>query len=267
MEKNNFKIGADPEFMMLNHHGEPLNAGKELDKEFGSDGCQWIFEVRPKPTTNPIELIHNIQKIFKRSMAKMPEYLDYNWMAGSFVGNANCHRPIAGHIHFGMKELSPNWGEADSKDATFYLSQYVGALSICIENKEVGKKRRMYDNDHHYGNISDWRPQPHGFEYRTPSSWLTSPYVAAGIVALSKVVMYNYINTAKLTIPDYVDYNSFQRMTPPDEETISNIWTDIQGMSLYREYKDYINILPFLIKNKMNWFPSGQNMKEAWNLV
>jgi hypothetical protein len=91
--------------------------------------------------------------------------------------------PLGGHIHFGVKshQLHPLLGAQ-------YLSQYLGAIGLLVEKNSEAKQRRGGD----YGGFDDYREQDHGFEYRTLSSWLTSPYVASAFMCLAKTVMLKF---------------------------------------------------------------------------
>src|SRR5882757_490221 len=92
-----FMLGTDIE-LILSHRGRiaPFEGNKE--EFFGQDGViNKINEIRVAPSYEPIDLIHNIRKVFKDKIKKHPKVLNYNWMAGSFKLN----KPISAHIHFG----------------------------------------------------------------------------------------------------------------------------------------------------------------------
>jgi len=44
------------------------------------------------------------------------------------------------------------------------------------------------------------------------------------------------------------------------------IWSDITKMYLYQTYKPYIDLIYFLIKNKLTWMPQS-GMQESWGVV
>src|ERR1017187_1859540 len=181
-----FSIGADPEFVMVDNKSlMDKNILRDGDI-FGIDGNGVSFEVRPDPSLSPLEVTHNIRSIFVRQCLKNPKFMEYDWFAGSFQREY----PLGGHIHFGIKENVIN-----PKKAANILSQYVGAITVLIEEYDQGCRRRQ---DHHgYGQIEDTRPKSYGFEYRTPASWITSPIVASAILCLAKVVMFEALNNDK----------------------------------------------------------------------
>jgi hypothetical protein len=44
------------------------------------------------------------------------------------------------------------------------------------------------------------------------------------------------------------------------------IWADITKMHLYQTYKPYLDLIFFLVKNKLTWLPAT-GMKESWGVV
>jgi hypothetical protein len=265
-----FTMGADPE-LIIKQGTEILNKHilQEGD-EFGIDGNGVLFEARPDPDLSPLAITQNIRGIFVRQCLRNPKHLDYDWFAGSAHGGYT----LGGHIHFGIKEdvIAP-------LEATRILSQYVGAITMLLEDTEQGKIRRRHKGGPnqmvgYYGHIEDWRPQSFGFEYRTPASWITSPYVTAAVLCLAKVVMYEVVNNDKFKVPKRVQPQHFLNMETDSERTLfPEIWAEITRMALYKQYAPYINLLYYLVNKKVNnntthvtWFPKC-SMKAAWGVV
>jgi len=254
-----FTIGADPEFACVNPRGgEIVSAGDHVsedeDVEFGCDGNGVTFELRPAPSKNPLQIIHNIHDIFVRQTIERPEFLKYKWVAGSWVEGY----PLGGHVHFGLKKtiITPD-------SAVNYLDHYVGVVSLLLEIKGHGIKRRSDG----YGGMGDRREQPWGFEYRPMSSWLSSPYVSAAILCLSKTVMYEAVNNKHFPWRKFAMNDDFVNMN--QSRILSyfpEIWSDITKMYLYQTYKPYIDLIYFLIKNKLTWMPQS-GMQESWGVV
>jgi hypothetical protein len=247
-----FTIGADPEFCCVANKNRVLRGSCLFTSgggdEFGADGGGVVFEIRPQPNTEPLKVVSNIHKIFVDGITKFPALIDYEWLAGSYYGG----QPMGGHIHFGI-------GSSDDRtysDITAYLSNYLGNIFYLIEDKKQIVNRRKMG----YGSINDYRSQPHGFEYRTLGSWLTSPYVAAAVLCLSKVLVFERVNCHP-KIPVYTNYTMFQDAV----RNFPRIWEDITKMQLYQEYKIYVDFLYYLVENKLTWFPK-EGMKNAWGL-
>lgn len=264
MKVKPFTLGADPEFMCM--AGPEANAAHthaddgDNAEEFGLDGSSQCYEVRPAPSVSPIQLVHNIHQVFMGQVARQPAMLDYNWRAGSHAGH-----PLGGHIHFGIRGFDED--ESRANEYGVVLDDYVGAVTALIEDREEGVKRRTPDQwGQHYGKGHDCRVNKWGFEYRTPSSWLTSPYVAAGVLSLAKVVMHQTLNKrfkhkARIGAWDFstMDTDTLRVVSPA-------IWSDIRAMELYPKYKTYLDFLYRLVEMKRNWFPKS-SMKDSWGIV
>lgn len=261
-----FTIGTDPEFACVTEHDEIVSAedlfgydedGNELegeDPELGADGNGITFEMRPKPSKCPLKVVNNIHDILVRSSIEKPEFMGHKWISGSWHGGY----PLGGHVHFGITDRQIN-----HRDAISVLDHYVGVVSLLLEIKTHGVKRRADG----YGVMGDMRDQPWGFEYRPMSSWLGSPYVAAAIMCLSKTVMYELLNNRKFEWHKFARPNDFVKMdTDRVLALFPEIWADIVKMHLYQKYKPYIDLIYFIVKNRLTWIPA-KGMKESWGVV
>ena len=255
MAELEFTMGADPEFVCVD--GRTLiesAAYTNTDQELGSDNNGVLFEVRHGPSTDQIEIIGNIHDIFSRWITAHKEFAKFNWKAGSHYADQN----IGGHIHFGIKPA-----KIPTIICANVLDNYVGAITVLLESRNQGLRRRQGN----YGRMGDTRPQTWGFEYRTCASWITSPYVAAAVLCLSKTVMWEFANNPNFTPRQIVAADDFRNMnTDKIYGIFGDLWQDITEMKLYQQYKPYLDLIYFLVKKRYTWFPST-NLKEAWGLV
>lgn len=274
--KFDFTIGADPEFTCRSR-GRAIHAdnffvaldrrrgsgdGTEpnviTDERFGMDGSGRPFEVRPAPSTDPLEVVENISAIFRGAVAADRRLLGYQWKAGSADGQ----EPLGGHIHFGTKPGGVQLME--DKDVAHLLDTYLGSLLVLIEGQAGARRRRCG-----YGGAGDFRNQHYGVEYRTPGSWLVSPYVAAACLCLGKAVVAEALNfNHDSLIAD--DHAGFAGMIDSYDvfglrDVFPKIWDSITRLGLYQEYKPYIDVLYFLVKNQLTWQPRV-GMKAAWGI-
>jgi len=257
-----FKIGADPEFLLVTKRGSPVS-GKKIHgrnpsySEIGCDGNGYTCEMRPEPSENPLEVVANIYDILHRKAASYPKFLTYDWHAGSF----KCNRyPLGGHIHFGIKQ--------GTQDLLRSLAAFLAPVLLLLEDKEGAVSRRR----HGYGTRSDMRTQAHGIEFRFPSSWLTSPHVSAGVLCLAKTVAYEQhikkglsrteVEAAHGAAGPLIDTLDQARL----REIYPGIWARITQMEKYGEYQGHIDFLNFLVSNKLTWLPTC-GMREAWGIV
>ena len=255
MAEKDFLIGCDPEFILTKKNGNIIESWEwtNLESDFGMDGSRITFEARPRPSKDPLEVVYSIQDIFSRQILKNEYFNNFNWYAGSYY----LYYPLGGHIHFGLKN------KISGRDSCPFLNNYVGSISLLVEKQYDARKRR-YDG---YGRFSDYRPQTYGFEYRALSSWLVSPHVSAAFLCLSKTVMFEVLNNPKFKWNlDFVDSITFNKVkTDLILEKFPLIWSDVTKMKLYQTYKPYIDILYFLVKNNLTWFPKEEFTK-VWGL-
>jgi hypothetical protein len=268
-QHEDFLIGADPEFLALNSDNEivtPQGYGG-TNVPLGADGGGDNFEIRPDPSYNPLEVVWNIRQCFLNKVAEKPKLLHCKWMSGSgvFIKNYDEYNgsssqdfyPLGGHLHFGVKRLN-------ARVTTLLLSQFLGPCTVLIESAKEAKRRRS----HYYGYANDFREQPYGFEYRTPSSWLSSPYVAAAVLCLAKVVMFEILNTPKFRNPHYTNSSDIGNSVQLAKlkEVFPRVWKQIETMHLYPNYEPYLKLIPFLINNKLTW-QTKASMQETWGIT
>lgn len=252
-----FTIGADPEFS-CSHKRRLVSASRWVSDDnsldFGRDGNAVTFELRPWPSKNPLQIVNNIRGIFVRQVIREPEFLKFKWVSGSW------HKgyPLGGHVHFGLTNTQVN-----HYNAVETLDHYVGSLSLLLENREDALKRR----EDSYGHMGDMRVQNWGFEYRPMSSWISTPYVAAAMLCLSKTVMYEMLNNSNFEWHKFVMPEDFTKCNQTKlRELFPKIWSDITKMHLYQTYKPYIDLIYHLVKNKLTWL-NRNDLKDCWGII
>lgn len=308
-KKISFTIGADPEFAiyrrLANGASRVICAGDMLadryrlrDKlggglcdqggksvfdlnQMGEDGSGSPCELRPSPTKDPLELVHEIAKILRDAVMGSEQMYRAEWVAGSWGRSMS----LGGHIHFGVKYNYTVHAQVVERTRVLKaLDEYLGVPLMLIEGVKEGTNRRT-----RYGYASDFRDQPWGLEYRTPGSWLVSPYVASAVLCLAKAVMHetqldeklgNVVTSVGEMENKCRDYGAYGCKWVTHMETIScinssnhawaykiwpDLWARIQKMVLYHTYRQYIDMIQFLIDNKLSWYPNV-SMKQAWGI-
>lgn len=257
-----FKIGADPEFCGVNDKMVVVamdycddNDDSPWKDQLGCDGCETVFEVRPNPAENPLEVVANIHKALATQdlNSRHNDILNLKWVAGGHYSKYS----LGGHIHFGIAKIDPNYYDNLLIKYIPKLDNYLGPITVLLEHKKRGLRRR----EDGYGKASDYREQSHGFEYRVPSSWLVSPHIAAAILCLSKTIMFEIINNSNFKFKNIVNKKWINKMeTDEIRKVFPVIWADIRKMFLYKKYKKY------LVENNLSWVPAC-GMKEAWGFA
>ncbi len=260
-----FNLGNDSEFIMI-HRGKCAPMIGNANDETGYDGTGFhkISEVRSYPSECPLEIVNFIRQAFVRKVKKYPQVLNYTWKAGSFFLH-----PIGSHFHFDVKK------ETISHElANRIVSDYCGGLSILLEDKQEAFDRRNCEEGE-YGRPSDFRFQEihGGFESRVFSSALSSPAIMAAHLCLVKTVMYELLNNKKFEPNLKFTDNDFSEVKINKfKNNFDKIWSEISGMQLYSQYKEYIDIIKFLILNDRTWFSCDkkgviQDMRVTWGLT
>lgn len=162
----NVMVGADPEFEVLNNSGAAIGASRYLSggtsHSLGTDGDSSIGEIRPKPGS-PERVFINIKNLLIQACKALPSNFDIR-------GGSGITYPIGGHIHFS--------GRSYSEDLLNKLEHFI---SVPLNSKSNNRFRL----NHGYGGSRAVRNQPHGWEYRTPCSWLAHPDIAKGVLAIA----------------------------------------------------------------------------------
>lgn len=251
-----FMIGTDAEFSAFKGREHISIESDDGENETGTDGNGISLELRCSPSKCPLKVLENIHTSFVISLKKNKHFYDSHWVAGGYYRSY----PTGAHLHIGLTQNQINFGQLAN-----ILDNYLGSLSLALEDRKAGKLRRRAG----YGRKGDYRFAAHGgMEYRVLSSFLVSPQITAAILCLFKVICDSYVNQKDFVFRDF-GFNSrdFQIVNREKvKEKFSEIWADIQKMRLYKEYKDYINIIKYLIENDLSWL-SSTNMKESWGLV
>ncbi|HOQ10574.1 MAG TPA: hypothetical protein PLG09_10670 [Syntrophomonadaceae bacterium] len=254
------KMGADPEFMILNSKTGKMISASEFFPRDGIVGCDNIripnrqqrpvAEVRPKPDSSPLELVANIRQALT-SASRLAPYRNTRWIAGSQPVNGYS---VGGHIHFSNIRLDGGLLRA--------LDNYLGIPVFLIENPATAAKRRKK-----YGLLGDYRLKEHGgFEYRTLGSWLVSQKIATAVLCLAKIVAnryaeipQNYLNTAEAQRAFYKGDQDFFR------PMFNSIWTNLEKLDLYELYREELQIIPEMIRNSVIW-DEKSDLRRGWKL-
>lgn len=258
----NVRLGADPEFMILRENGQMVPASRFFPTA-GSVGCDAalartpqgdlsrpIGELRPPPSDSPDELVRSLRRLLFRASSLAP-YGNLRFRAGSLPCAGF---PIGGHIHFsGLGRISGQLLRA--------LDTYLMIPLFLVENQTTACRRRP-----RYGFLGDYRPQPHGFEYRTPASWLTSPRIASAALALAKVVAVHHRQLTRDAFADLDLANHFYAGNKePFYQLAAAIFGELSLLSTYREYAASIEPLRQMVEQRRRWNETV-DIRRTWRI-
>ena len=159
------KIGADPEFELQNSQGQFIDACQHLPTQryakVGCDGLCSTGELRPtagKP--------RSVASSLAMAMNKLDKILPLNVDA---IAGSGKNVALGGHIHFSGLGYHPPQALLQAFDKF-----------ITTPLNEISDHRNRSNRG--YGQLSEWRQQPHGWEYRSPASWISHPWIAQGVI-------------------------------------------------------------------------------------
>ena len=259
MELEQIQLGADPEFVVLSPKGNLVIASRYLPIR-GKAGCDeiWIgknrsnkpvVEVRPDPTSDPRKLVIRIYEQLL-SVAKKMNMVSGKWLAGALPYQGF---PLGGHIHFGG--LKPNFKMLRALDN--YLT-----LPLVLAEDRKGIHRRPK-----YGFLGDYRLKDYGgFEYRTPPSWLISPTLTKGVLALAQCIVANYpslpqdpLQELEMVEAYYTGNKEMIRMQ------VESLWSDVQKLRDYQKHRRYLEPFYQFLLSGRTW-DEGQDFRKFWRL-
>lgn len=183
---NNFRVGCDPEFMLLDGKGATVLASAHFPHlgPIGYDHNGRVAEFRPDPVKGVYSMVKSIQKL-----VKSPMIINANrrLRAGAYCNN-DC---LGGHVHFGFnafEEKPPNgfgiWNGGKLNARGAQVTKALDSLTKALEHLDIlpasesGKRRASAQGQgNHYGEYGDVRDCNGHMEYRTMASWLHDPKV------------------------------------------------------------------------------------------
>lgn len=180
------QLGTDPEFVFLGPKGliaasdyfPAQDNNSHNNPEIGGDGHPATVELRPPPRTSPSEVVGEISRILAENWQVVPAGLA--WRAGSHCEG----KTLGGHLHFGA---DPGADPLRIQDNILTaLDGVLAQFMSLLEDPTEALMRRAT----RYGKPSDVRDKPWGFEYRTPASFIVSPEISIGVLALGKAILH-----------------------------------------------------------------------------
>jgi hypothetical protein len=252
-------LGADIEFVLRHQNGKYVIASNHFSRhgKVGHDAI-WLkghrnkyplAEFRPTPSENPRSVYNNLIKCMKIAIKKL-NYSKIEWLAGGYPIPGY---PIGGHIHFSKIKLDSFMIRA--------LDNYLTLPLLLLESEKSMERRPKY------GYIGDYREQFHGgFEYRTPPSWITSPVIAKGVLAIAKVISTSYRQLTWMPLHLYEVQKAFYM---GDKQSIypivQAVWSELKKCPTYPSYQEELDSFYSLIEQGHSW-NEYDDIREAWKL-
>ncbi|MCZ8521462.1 MULTISPECIES: putative amidoligase domain-containing protein [Paenibacillus] len=252
-------LGADPEFLLLNERGKVRFASAFMEKD-GPVGCDAIVlpsrrkvyplaELRPRPSTEVRELIVQLHRTLQLAARIITEE-ELVWVAGGMPVRGF---PLGGHIHFSRVELESRLLRV--------LDNYLALPLTLIEDDTTGGRKPQY------GFLGDFRRQRHGgFEYRVLPSWMVSPAVAKGVLALAKLAAEHYAQLRQRPLSDPEVARAYYRGDKARiRPLLPALWRDLERLPGYAKLESYLLPLRRMMVQMRPW-NEREDIRTKWKI-
>ncbi|WP_340029154.1 hypothetical protein MHB71_06995 [Paenibacillus sp. FSL H7-0940] len=252
-------LGMDPEFLLVQMPESKIVPASRFLERTGMAGCDSVTiggrriypvaELRPAPSSEPRELLAHLMRAFAAASRSISDH-SLIWQAG---GMPQRGLPLGGHIHFSGVNLTGELLRA--------LDNYL-ALPLAFLQDPRGSGRRP-----RYGALGDFRLKSYGgFEYRTLPSFLVSPLVAKGVVALAGLIASGYTQLRQRPLAKAEVHAAFyEGKREVIKEHIPALVDDLKRLDGYARYERYASPLILQLKLGRTWDES-RDIRKLWNI-
>lgn len=252
-------LGMDPEFLLVQMPESKIVPASRFLERTGVAGCDSVTiggrriypvaELRPAPSSEPRELLAHLMRAFAAASRSISDH-SLIWQAG---GMPQRGLPLGGHIHFSGVTLNGELLRA--------LDNYL-ALPLAVLQDPRGSGRRP-----RYGALGDFRLKSYGgFEYRTLPSFLVSPLVAKGVVALAGLIARGYHQLRQRPLAKAAIHTAFYEGNREVMQAhIPALLDDLTQMDGYERYERYAAPLINQLRQGRTWDES-RDIRKLWNI-
>lgn len=252
-------LGADPEFLLVNASGKVVQAAAFLPRK-GQVGCDLVrirgkamfplAELRPDPSPDPLRLAANVRRALLAAHSMIPDLPEVAWLAGGMPARGFA---LGGHIHIS--------GVVPDGRLLRALDNYLALPLLMIEDERTKARRPRY------GLPGDCRRKAHGgFEYRTLPSWLVSPRVAKGVLALAAVIARRYKRLERRPLDRIEVLRQYvEGRTDELGPLVLPLLGEVRRLPDYAAYEPMLAPLFAMIERKERW-EERRDIREAWNI-
>lgn len=252
-------LGMDPEFLLVQMPESKIVPASRFLERTGVAGCDSVTingrriypvaELRPAPSSEPRELLAHLMRAFAAASRSISDH-SLIWQAG---GMPQRGLPLGGHIHFSGVTLNGELLRA--------LDNYL-ALPLAVLQDPRGSGRRP-----RYGALGDFRLKSYGgFEYRTLPSFLVSPLVAKGVVALAGLIARGYHQLRQRPLAKAAIHTAFYEGNREVMQAhIPALLDDLTQMDGYERYERYAAPLISQLRQGRTWDES-RDIRKLWNI-
>jgi hypothetical protein len=252
-------LGMDPEFLLVQMPESKIVPASRFLERTGVAGCDSVTiggrriypvaELRPAPSSEPRELLAHLMRAFAAASRSISDH-SLIWQAG---GMPQRGLPLGGHVHFSGVTLNGELLRA--------LDNYL-ALPLAVLQDPRGSGRRP-----RYGALGDFRLKSYGgFEYRTLPSFLVSPLVAKGVVALAGLIARDYQQLRQRPLAKAAIHTAFYEGNREVMQAyIPALLDDLMNIDGFERYEQYAAPLIGQLRQGRTWDES-RDIRKLWNI-
>lgn len=252
-------IGMDPEFILFNHNTGKVVPASRFLSHHGEAGCDVLrfqgrrllplAELRPAPGRDPEEVVRHLLHAFRTANTYISDR-NLLWLAG---GMPQRGFPLGGHVHFSGVLLTSEFLRV--------LDNYLALPVFLLEDNSSFRRRP------NYGFLGDYRIKSYGgFEYRTLPSFLISPLVTKGVIALAKLIAEDPEHFKRRPLQNEEVFRAFYSGQPGRiRQSILPLLSDIVEAEGFSRYEKYLG--PFLaaVESGATWDEST-DIRRPWKI-
>lgn len=262
IRQNEVTLGADPEFALRDRAGQIAFASRYVGRNgpIGYDAVRYrekpaallhpVVELRPKPSADPNGVFVDMYRTMRMAASKKiaPEL---EWLAGGMPFDGY---PLGGHIHFSGILLTSTLARK--------LDTYLALPLMLVEDEGCQKRRPRY------GFFGDVRLKSYGgFEYRTLPSWLVTPRIAKGILALAKVVATHHEQLKQDPLRRiYVQAAYYKGEKAIVRPIVRGLWREVSLLPTYHTYRQSLDPFFAEVMAGASW-RANEDIRPAWKLT
>ncbi|MDB4868917.1 MAG: hypothetical protein JWR03_3250 [Cohnella sp.] len=253
-------LGADPEFVLLSREGKIVPASRYFPRD-GAAGCDsvvvrgvkvWpLAELRPEPAAEPGAVAAQLRRLLRAASLRCGE-APLAWRAGAWPVRG---LPLGGHVHVS--------GAALTGERLRALDNAVALPLRLLEPPGAAARRPRY------GALGDFRRQSHGgFEYRTPPSWLVSPRLTRGVLALAKIAAEH---SRELAAVRPLDEDTLREVFYGDtvqdrlRDSALQFYESVQRTAGYPRYADDVDFVFRSVREGRHWDETA-DIRRKWGI-
>lgn len=278
-QDRDIQMGMDPEFILYDQGRRKVIPASKFLNRVGVAGCDSVriggrlrfplAELRPKPAEEPQQLMKHLMGSLRTAYGMIDDP-SLAWQAGGMPQRGFC---LGGHLHFS--------GIVLTKPLLEVLDNYLALFVAVLEDEDSLRRRPRY------GFLGDFRRKDYGdseylrledegieypsfeyrgFEYRALPSFLISPLVTKGVIAIAKLIIHHYPELRSRPLYDDKVFDAFytgdqavlRQVLPP-------LITEITDLPTYTKYEKYA--APFLQAVRLGHTWNGSaDIRHSWKL-